>query len=170
MSELALTLLRLGFLALLWVMVLSVAAVMRRDLFGTRVLRRATPRPPNAPAAPAPAPTASPARPAPARAASRRRGRVSSLVVTEGSLRGTTLTLGPGPVMIGRAPDCTLVLDDDFSSGRHARLVPEDDDWWVEDLDSTNGTFVGRDRITGRVRLEPGTTIRIGRTVLELRK
>ncbi|MFN8074407.1 MAG: FHA domain-containing protein [Kineosporiaceae bacterium] len=166
MSELTLTLLRLGFLALLWAMVLSVAAVMRRDLFGTRVLKRATP---SAGPRPAPAPTARPT-PSPVRAAKPRRGRVSSLVVTEGSLRGTTLGLGAGPVLIGRAPDCTLVLEDDFASGHHARLVPEDDDWWVEDLGSTNGTFVGRDRVSGRARLEPGTTVRIGRTVLELRK
>ena len=128
MSELTLTLLRLGFLALLWLLVLSILGVLRRDLFGTRIVRR-TPRPAGtAPAAtPAPAATRRPraAEPRPA---------LRTLVVTEGSLRGTTLTLGQAPVLIGRAPESTIVLDDDYASARHARIYPQDGDWFVEDL------------------------------------
>jgi pSer/pThr/pTyr-binding forkhead associated (FHA) protein len=168
MSELTLTLLRLGFLALLWLLVLSILAVLRRDLFGTRVVRRA-PRP-----AGAPAPVAAPQPTAPV-AGRRGRGQDQprgprTLVVTDGSLRGTTLTLGQAPVLIGRAPECTLVLDDDFASGRHARLFPQDGSWIVEDLGSTNGTFLGGVRLTDPTRVEPGVPVRVGRTVLELRR
>jgi pSer/pThr/pTyr-binding forkhead associated (FHA) protein len=168
MSELTLTLLRLGFLALLWLLVLSILAVLRRVLFGTRVVRRA-PRP-----AGAPAPVAAPQPTAPV-AGRRGRGQDQprgprTLVVTDGSLRGTTLTLGQAPVLIGRAPECTLVLDDDFASGRHARLFPQDGSWIVEDLGSTNGTFLGGVRLTDPTRVEPGVPVRVGRTVLELRR
>ena len=162
MSELTLTLLRLGFLALLWLLVLSVVAVLRRDLFGTRVTRRAPvttgPMPAVPPRgrkeAPAPGPTQLP----------------RTLVVTEGSLKGTTIALGQAPILIGRAPECTLVLEDDFASGRHARLSLQHGTWMVEDLGSTNGTFLGRNRVQDPVPIAPGAPVRIGRTVLELRR
>jgi FHA domain-containing protein len=164
MSELTLTLLRLGFLALLWLLVLSILGVLRRDLFGTRIDRR-TPRP--AGAAPAAGPTpAVTRRPRAAEA----RPSLRTLVVTEGSLRGTTLTLGQAPVLIGRAPESTLVLDDDYASARHARIYPQDGEWFAEDLGSTNGTFIGSNRLTQPTRLEAGVPVRVGRTVLELRR
>ena len=166
MSELTLTVLRLGFLVLLWVFVLSIVGVLRRDLFGTRVVQRGTSGKPRA--APAPAKPAKPAKtPRPSKA---ERGVPRSLVVTEGSLKGTTIALGQSPVLIGRSPECTLVLTDDYSSGRHARLFSSDGRWMVEDLGSTNGTFIGRNQLTAPTPVEPGTQLRIGRTVLELRR
>jgi pSer/pThr/pTyr-binding forkhead associated (FHA) protein len=163
MSELTLTLLRLGYLALLWLLVVSVVAVLRRDLFGTRVTRRATP------ATPAPAGLAAvrqPTRPDP----ERNGGLPRMLVVTQGSLKGTTISLGQAPILIGRAPECTLVLEDDFASGRHARLSLQQGTWMVEDLGSTNGTFLGRNRVQAPTPVSPGSPVRIGRTVLELRR
>jgi len=164
MSELTLTLLRLGFLTLLWVFVLAVVAVLRRDLYGTRVTRRAT-----VPATPRP-----PARtPTPARGNSApepRRDTPRTLVVTEGSLQGTTLALGQAAILIGRAPECTLVLEDDYASNRHARFVLNNGVWLIEDLGSTNGTFLGRSRVDAPTPVEPGVPVRIGRTVLELRR
>jgi pSer/pThr/pTyr-binding forkhead associated (FHA) protein len=159
MSELTLTLLRLGYLVLLWVFVLSVVSVLRRDIYGTRVTRRATTAGPPAP----------PVRP-PRSAVEELRGMPRSLVVTEGSLQGTTISLGQAPILIGRAPECTLVLDDDFASSRHARLSLQGGVWMVEDLGSTNGTFLGRSRVAEATPLEPGAPVRIGRTVLELRR
>jgi len=163
MSELTLTLLRLGFLVLLWIMVLSVVAVLRRDLFGTQVTRRQTPPAPprggrNRPPAPVPD-----GRPSGA-------GSVRSLVVTEGSLQGTTIALGQAPILIGRAPECTLVLEDDYASGRHARFSLQSGVWILEDLGSTNGTFLGRNKVEAPTAVDPGTPVRIGRTVLELRR
>jgi hypothetical protein len=159
MSDFTLTLLRLGYLALLWLLVLSVVAVLRRDLFGTRVTRR-SPIPAGASAAPARS-RREPERQAPL---------PRTLVVTEGSLKGTTISLGQAPILIGRAPECTLVLEDDYASGRHARLSLQQGTWMVEDLGSTNGTFLGRTRVQDPVPIAPGAPVRIGRTVLELRR
>lgn len=168
MSELTVTVLRLGLLVLLWVFVLSVIGVLRRDLFGTKVVTRGAP-PKRKPAPSRPAPR--PAEPRPARPAPQRdRGAPTSLVVTEGSLTGTRIALAQAPVLVGRSPECTLVLTDDYASGRHARLYPKDGRWFAEDLDSTNGTFIGSNRLTSAMPVEPGTQLRIGRTVLELRR
>jgi hypothetical protein len=164
MSELTLTLLRLGYLALLWILVLSVVAVLRRDLFGTRVTRRATP------VTPAPAGLAAVRQPVRQDAAPRDGASPRTLVVTQGSLKGTTISLGQAPILIGRAPECTLVLEDDYASGRHARLSLQQGTWMVEDLGSTNGTFLGRDRVQTPTPVSPGAPVRIGRTVLELRR
>jgi pSer/pThr/pTyr-binding forkhead associated (FHA) protein len=175
MSELTLTIIRLGLLVLLWIFVFSVVGVLRGDIYGTRVVSR-TPRKPTPPkrqpARAATAPTATPP-PAPA-PKGRSRGRQSSaprtLVVTQGALTGTSLPLREAGTVIGRNPECALVLDDDFASGRHARIFSRDGAWFVEDLGSTNGTFLGAERLTGPVRVEAGTTMRIGKTVIELRK
>ena len=91
-------------------------------------------------------------------------------MVTEGSLQGTTITLGQAPVLIGRAPECTLVLDDDYASGRHAGSRCSRARWMVEDLGSTNGTFLGRNRVETATPIDVGSAVRIGRTVLELRR
>lgn len=172
MSELTLTVLQLGFVVLLWVFVLSVVGVLRRDLFGAKVVSRdrAARRPPApSPARPAPARATAPVA-APARATTDGGQDPRALVVTEGSLRGTSLTLGSAPVLIGRNPECTLVLTDDYASGRHARLFPSNGRWYVEDLESTNGTQLGRARVTEATPVEVGQQLRIGRTVLELRR
>ena len=90
-------------------------------------------------------------------------------MVTEGGLAGTTLPLGPAGVLIGRNPECALVLDDDFASGRHARLYAQPEGWYVEDLGSTNGTYLDGQRLTAAQAVGVGSALRIGRTVLELR-
>ncbi|HWI34528.1 MAG TPA: FHA domain-containing protein, partial [Lapillicoccus sp.] len=86
-----------------------------------------------------------------------------------GQMAGTALPFGRQGVLIGRGPECTLVLDDEFASSRHARIFPRPEGWFVEDLGSRNGTTVGGVKISGAVPVESGTVIRIGRTTLELR-
>jgi pSer/pThr/pTyr-binding forkhead associated (FHA) protein len=161
MSELTVTVVRLGLLAVLWVFVFSVVGVLRGDLFGTKVTQRQAARP---------APTPHPARTTPRRSGRAARRTPSHVLVAEGPLKGTTITLGQNSVLIGRNPESTLVLDDDFASGRHARIYPENGEWFVEDLGSTNGTFSGTQRLTSPQRLAVGSTLRIGTTVLELRR
>jgi pSer/pThr/pTyr-binding forkhead associated (FHA) protein len=90
-------------------------------------------------------------------------------VVTAGQLAGTRITLGEAQITIGRAEDSTLVITDDFASARHARLVPRDGQWFVEDLGSTNGTYLDRGKVSGPTPVPLGVPIRIGRTSLELR-
>lgn len=89
--------------------------------------------------------------------------------MTAGALANTRITLGSQAVLIGRADDSTLVLTDDYASERHARLSPRGDDWYVEDLGSTNGTYLDRTKVTTAVRAPINTPIRVGKTVIELR-
>ena len=166
MSELTITLLRLGYLAALWLFVLVAITVLRRDIYGTRVSTRATEHRPRRPRGAAPAQGAEPAEPRPRPA----EGRPTRLVVTDGNLAGTTIPLGGSAILIGRAAACTLVLDDDYASSRHARIFPQGDRWVVEDLGSTNGTFVGTTRLVEPRVLPPGTPVRIGQSVLELQR
>lgn len=177
MSELTITLLRLGYLALLWLLVLSAIGVLRRDLYGTRIVdrrsRRAAARtavPAGPPPIAATAGMAAQAPAAPAARSSRRSTSPTRLVVTEGPLTGTIVPLATSAVLIGRAPGCTLVLDDDYSSSRHARIFPQGGEWFVEDLGSTNGTFVADQRVEAPMPLPTGTPVRVGRSVLELQR
>ncbi len=160
MSELTLTVIRLGFLAVLWLFVLTAISVMRSDIFGARTLAR--------PAARKSAPARTRGRPP--RPAKPKRGVPARVVVTGGSLAGTAVPLTDSPITIGRAADATIVLDDDYASGHHARIYPRDGMWLVEDLGSTNGTYLDRRKVDGPTPVQMGIPIRIGKTVLELRK
>jgi pSer/pThr/pTyr-binding forkhead associated (FHA) protein len=163
---------KLGLLVALWLFVLFSLAVIRTDLFGAASSRfgrqRAASRSPRAASAPAPsAPAASGGQ----MAVRARRGAPTRLFVTAGSLAGTSVALGAQQITLGRAHDSTIVLDDDFASSRHARLYPDSSGAWVvEDLGSTNGTYLDRTKISSPTPVPPGVPIRIGKTVLELRK
>jgi hypothetical protein len=172
MSELTLLLLRLALLALLWAFVLLAVGVMRRDLFGarpTRAARKAARKSARTAAAPRPPAVPTPTG-IPNAAAKAPRSTPRSLVVTAGSGPGRVLTLGTAALTIGRAADNSLVVEDDYASSHHCRLVPGPAGWTLEDLGSTNGTFVGKNRVTAPVPVKAGSTFKVGRTVLELRK
>jgi pSer/pThr/pTyr-binding forkhead associated (FHA) protein len=157
--ELVLQITRAGFLALLWLFVLAALRVVRSDLYAASGLRAAAPggrRPPRGG-------TSKPAR-------GGGRSGPKALIVTAGALAGTRIALDGRPIMIGRADDSTLVLDDDYASTRHARISQSGDDWYVEDLGSTNGTYLDRTRLTTPTPIPLGAPIRIGKTVIELRK
>jgi pSer/pThr/pTyr-binding forkhead associated (FHA) protein len=73
------------------------------------------------------------------------------------------------PVVAGRAPDCGLRLDrDEFASSHHARISPADNGLWIEDLGSTNGTFVNAARVTTSRQLLPGDLVKVGETELRV--
>lgn len=170
MSELTLTIIRLGFLAVLWMFVLTAVGVMRSDLFGRKVSNRPQPRRGAAPTQ-APAGAAKPARASkPAKPAKGKRGVPSTLVVTQGALSGTTVRLGDQPVTLGRSQESTIVLDDDYVSGRHAKFFSREGQWYVEDVGSTNGTYIDRTKVTTATPVKIGMPVRIGKTVVELRK
>jgi hypothetical protein len=135
-----------GLLALLWVFVLLAVRTVRVDLLGRpaeHVPKAKKPKP--------------------------HKGSAHKLLVTEGPLQGTTLTLSGPPVTLGRGDDCTLVLADDYASTHHARLVLDGSTWQLEDLGSTNGTYLDRSKVTRPTPVPLNTPIRIGKTTLELR-
>jgi pSer/pThr/pTyr-binding forkhead associated (FHA) protein len=163
MNALTLTLIRLAFLAVLWLFVIAAVGVVRTDLFGEAAAARRAARRAQRVRAPAP--------PRPGRSGGMgSRAVPQRLVVTEGALTGTTIGLTDQQITIGRANDATIVLDDDYASTRHARLFPQDGQWIVEDLGSTNGTYIDRQKVTRPTSVAVGVPIRIGKTVLELRK
>ncbi|HEX5089740.1 MAG TPA: FHA domain-containing protein [Nocardioides sp.] len=158
MSELTLFLIRIAFLAILWIFVLSAISVIRSDMFGARVpeaargaeARREKKREQKAPP--------------------KRRGSPTHVIVTAGSNVGERAELDHAPILIGRGSDAAIRLDDDYVSTRHARIAASGDQWFVEDLGSTNGTYIGTVRITQPTTITLGTQVRIGKTILELRK
>jgi pSer/pThr/pTyr-binding forkhead associated (FHA) protein len=161
MNDLTLLLIRLAFLAVLWLFVIAAVGVVRTDLFGQARQgrqRRRQRKPPQVKA------------PRQPRAGRPGRGTPQRLLVTAGGLAGTSIGLTDQQITIGRANDATLVLNDDYASTRHARLFPQDGQWIVEDLGSTNGTYLDRQKVTQPTPVPPGVPIRIGKTVLELRK
>jgi hypothetical protein len=105
--------------------------------------------------------------------------------------RDTAPTLPPGPstllvkgqsdakprtmrlsasMTIGRAPECELRIEDTYASQQHARLFAKNNSWFVEDLGSTNGTFVNDQKLAAPAMLQPGDKVRVGQTVMELRR
>jgi pSer/pThr/pTyr-binding forkhead associated (FHA) protein len=160
MSTLTLLLIRLAFLAILWLFVIAAVGVVRTDLFGASRSSRKARRQLKAAARPA----------RPPRGGRNNRGEPHRLLVTSGALAGTSLGLTDQQITVGRANDATLVLNDDYASSRHARLFPQDGQWIVEDLGSTNGTYIDRQKVTQPTPVPVGVPIRIGKTVLELRR
>ena len=139
MSELTITVMRLGLLVALWAFVVAVVGVLRGDLYGTQVTTRRvapqrgsgnTPRP----AARGAAQSAVPAeqRPVGRRFGTRGNDREPThLRVMSGPLAGTSLPLRESGTLVGRSPESALVLEDDFASGRHARILKGPDGWVV---------------------------------------
>ncbi|HEY4577757.1 MAG TPA: FHA domain-containing protein [Yaniella sp.] len=161
MSELAISALRFGLLALLWIFVFSVIGSQGRSLQIARPARLTKRKNKKKAEESGSASTDTP--PPPTRALA------TQLVITEGPLAGRTIPLNGQPLLIGRAQDAGLVLEDDYASGRHARLFPQGSRWFLEDLGSTNGTFVQGNQLTRTMALEPHVPVRIGKTVMELR-
>src|SRR5215469_5260305 len=163
MNQLTLDLIKVAFLAVLWLFVITAVGVVRTDLFdqaGSARRQRKAARQQSRPLQPA----------APPRPPRYSRGTPGTLLVTGGTLAGTTIPLAQTQITIGRAADATLVLTDDYASTRHARLFPQNGEWIVEDLGSTNGTYLDRQKVTQPMPVPVGVPIRIGKTVLELRR
>jgi len=152
-SDLTFTIARFGFLALLWFFIFLIVRALRRDTVeaSASAPQRRRDREPS-PAAPQ----------------GRRRG-ATRLIITEGPLAGSMVPLTPTSITIGRDQNCTLVLNDSYASSHHARVFPKDGAWWLEDLNSTNGTTLAGRAVHGAVELPVGVPVRIGQTTLELR-
>ncbi|MDP9067738.1 MAG: FHA domain-containing protein [Actinomycetota bacterium] len=153
MPDLVLDLLKYVFLAVLYIFI---ARAVRAIYLELRPAAAAAPAPRRSAAQPTPAP----------------RGKNKSIrkaAVVEGDKKGRTFDL-TNEFIIGRADKCHLVLDDSYVSQMHARIFPRDDSYLVEDLGSTNGTYLNRRRITSPTQLQRGDHVKIGKTVLEMRR
>ena len=162
MSELTLVLIRFAYLAILWIFVLSAISVVRSDMFGARV--DSTPR------AQRKAEREAQRQAQRGKPARKPRGAPTHVLVVEGANEGESASLEDAPILIGRGPDAAIRLDDDYVSTRHARIASSGDQWFVEDLGSTNGTYLGSHRLTQPTTVQVGSRVRIGKTTLELRK
>lgn len=95
---------------------------------------------------------------------------VSRIVITSGPKAGLELPLGTEPLTIGRSSESGLVIRDDYTSSHHARLVLWGEQWMIQDLDSTNGTWHAGTRVSAPTPVTVGAPIKVGATTFELRK
>lgn len=180
MSELTLLVLQLGFLLLLWVFVFSIVYALRSDLFGQRVRKLPDAAAAAAvPAAPAPSPfPASQVSSAPTEAVNHppvasdhaSTDNATRLVITSGAKAGAEFPLGRDEITIGRSSDSAIIIRDDYTSTHHARLMLWNGRWMIQDLDSTNGTFLDGSRVTVPTPVPLGATVKVGATTFELRR
>ena len=185
MGGLTLLVLRIAFLLLLWAFVFVIIYALRSDLFGQRarklpVAAGARIAAPSSAPGPAPAPPrAVPNSPPPADAFTHplQRGAPHAddstprrLVITSGPREGLEIDLPSEQLTIGRSSESGLVIRDDYTSTHHARLMLWNDQWVIQDLDSTNGTFLAGSRVMLPTPVPPGTPVTIGATSFELRR
>jgi hypothetical protein len=160
-SELALFLVRTGFLVLLWIFIFSIISVIRADLFGQKVVSKVASA--NLPNAFVPASGSNPANAKPFEQ------KATKIVVTAGEKIGTEIALSGRQLTIGRAGDSDLIVDDEYTSTHHAKLVFINGEWLIQDLDSTNGTFLDGKKVATTTVVPLNTQVRVGQTSFELR-
>jgi pSer/pThr/pTyr-binding forkhead associated (FHA) protein len=154
MPVLVLDLLKFAFLIVLFIFVARVVKAVYLELRPQAARRESR--------ASAPAPSKAPAR--------KSKKPVRRVMIVEGNkIKGKSFDL-TDELTIGRAEKCHVVIDDPYSSQVHARIFARDDSYVVEDLGSTNGTYLNRRRITSPTELHRGDQVKIGKTVMELRK
>jgi pSer/pThr/pTyr-binding forkhead associated (FHA) protein len=152
--ESLLTILKFCFLALLYLFFVRVVRAVWAEVTGPPVV-----------AAAVAAPAAAPARKTQAVAK-----RVAGLKIVEpAAQKGKTYDVG-SELTVGRAAGCQIPLDDSYASQIHARVFQRHGQVFVEDLGSTNGTFLNRKKVDGTVPVRKGDRLQIGRTVMELTK
>jgi Inner membrane component of T3SS, cytoplasmic domain len=169
-GELTLLLLRIAFLAVMWGFIFAIVFALRSDLFGHKA--RPMPVPAQSASATVPAPKVAP--PPPPKAAVSREpvGSLAAkrLVITSGSKEGLEIDLPEEQLSIGRSSESNLVIRDDYTSTHHARLLLWNEGWVIQDLDSTNGTYLDGVRVIVPTQVPLNTPIKIGTTSFELRR
>lgn len=174
MSDLALFIVRAAFVVILWIFIFTLISVVRSDLFGQKIVRRVmkenSPKILSSPVVPqAASRAAAPTELVVPRASALNRVTPDRLLITAGDKAGYQLNLDRAEITIGRAESSDLVIDDEFASTNHARLVKAGNEWTLEDLGSTNGTYLDGAKVTAPVAFRVGSEVRIGKTAFELR-
>ena len=154
MSPFVLSVLKYGLLVLLYFFVFRALRSVATDVSGKR--RGATTQM-RTPAAP------------PAKASKGGRPPAQVVVHDAGGDKATTVRLS-GSTDIGRADRCAIRLGDTYVSQVHARLYGENGSWFVEDVGSTNGTFLNDHKVDRPLEVHAGDVVKLGKTVLELRR
>ena len=153
MPPFVLTVLKIALLLMLYFFVFRAVRVIASDLYGRAAAR--------------------PTRPAQGRSRPARRGRGGTpsrvVLLDQQGGKGAQHRLN-GTLTIGRGPDVDIPLEDTYASTHHARISQRNEAWMVEDLGSTNGTYLNQRKVTVPTQLSPGDRIRIGNTYLEVRK
>jgi len=150
-SPFALSVLKYALLALLYFFVLRAVRSVAIDVAGPRREERARPRSGS---------TAAPSKGKPP----------TQVLVHEPEGRRPRSVRLSGSVEIGRAETCAIRLSDTYVSQVHARLYGQDGTWFVQDMGSTNGTFLNDRRVASPVEVHAGDVVRVGKTLLELRR
>lgn len=153
MESLIMLVLKIGLLVLLWIFVLMAVRAMKRDSDGAAAL-----------------PTSHSTMASSGGSGGMRRAQpAGKLTIIEGPLRGSYLEVDQiDDIVIGRSKDCTFQVGDDYASSHHARLFKRGNDWFIEDLASRNGTYLGGYRIEQPEKVAVGSDIKVGRTTVRL--
>jgi hypothetical protein len=168
MGELTLLVLRVAFLVVLWGFVFAIVYALRSDLFGQKVRRMPSPQAAAASAVPAPLAAASALRDTTEEFTGSTHA--TRLVITSGAKEGLEIDLPDEQLSIGRSNESGLVIRDDYTSTHHARLLKWPDGWVIQDLDSTNGTYLDGVRVIVPTHIPMNTPVKIGTTSFELRR
>jgi len=103
------------------------------------------------------------------RASGKSRPPRSVQVIEDGGGKGRSYPLS-GQLQIGRADACQIQLEDTYASQFHAKITHRDESWYVEDLGSTNGTYLNQRRLTSPAEVNAGDRVKIGKTTVEFRR
>jgi pSer/pThr/pTyr-binding forkhead associated (FHA) protein len=145
MTDLSFVIARIAVVVAIWLFIFLCIALIRRDVFGSHLNPRKN-------------------------RSSRDDQRPTSLRVVSGQLTGTVIPLSGVDILIGREPGSSLTFSDDFVSAKHARIFTNQKVWFIEDLQSTNGTFVNSKKISKVTELAVGDKIKIGRSTMRVEK
>jgi hypothetical protein len=163
MSEQVLNILKLCLLALIYLFLLRVVRAVWAEVAAPKTAEAAGRRGRRRAPASAPAAAAGPPR------GRRARGAASELVSVEPAANaGRRFPLGD-EITVGRAAGCQVTVDDTYVSQLHARVFTRDGQLLVEDLGSTNGTYLNRVKVSGPMVMQKGDRLQVGNTVLEVR-
>ncbi len=105
----------------------------------------------------------------PKRTPGRKHGPPTLRIVAPADVAGRAYELGD-EVTIGRAAGCQVTIDDTYASQLHARVFLRDGQFFVEDIGSTNGTYLNRTKVSGPMVIQRGDQLQIGNTILELER